>query len=605
MALFESTRQRPTSARPRLQQAPVSFALPAEKRQHDACASPTPPLSAPTPPVPFEVVASLNEAQEGGPGVSTGSGFLPQNDTLEHRNATVWSAQQQRDCNDVQGTQKYISPLVRRATNAAPNANWRSAGSTKVWQQAAYVPYSRKNEEFSTYGVMGGGVEVITPRLDHPVGPRSPNGPLDPAASEAIRIGRVNSSGNDPVQVYRNAVRHIEFGNVARLVRGPLHIPVRRRSSVGVPDGLFFDDMDFADNFQAANVRAPSAHKRPSFPRETLIRQRGGVGGGRRGGSRRPMSAGHLRYGVGVLEIGSVLAGDKHGGREESGGRGMGGGRSVGMRTSSAHTHTHTHPNAHSGVRRRVGYTDNQFQTAIEGARWGQDTGIPPTADLSRNSPITRVNPAFNALGLHVACDPCLATSAIHTCDTTISRAEPTSLRTESPRVDGGVGDAVGTPLEVRAVTEVQQVQPAIDAAIGAAMTQAFDALALKQHAAHTRDKLLQSLADDMAHRERLLAAREAEFALRADTRRSRGATPRDSPRGRVQSVFAPDVPEGGAVFPRNSPLHSPVAGHQKTNPRMPTHLTIATSPGERGGGGGGLSGGRPLSKVCLPLNML
>ena len=40
--------------------------------------------------------------------------------------------------------------------------------------------------------------------------------------------------------IIRWQVRDMDFGDVHRLLRGPLNIPVRRRADIGAREGVFF-----------------------------------------------------------------------------------------------------------------------------------------------------------------------------------------------------------------------------------------------------------------------------------------------------------------------------------------------------------------------------
>ena len=309
------TRQRPASARPRLQQAPVCFAPPPAPPEHGQADA-----------------LEWQEGREGGEG-----SHVPLRQALatppppptgrsstqaeREQDASSWKARLHGEGQH----DTHTTPLARRASASAMQAQplvhgaWGdtagkgevggesdkapqaglSSRRRKVWQTPVYKPYSRKGEEFSTYASNGGGVELVTALA---LEPRSPDGPLDPLAADAGEGGEAQQH----LRRYSEAVRDIEFGDVQRLMRGPLRIPLRARSAVGVSDGVFFEN--FAQTPPGARARrsAPIApDQRPCAlqgPRRVLGWGEGGRGGTRQAGlkatcGQRPASAGNLGSG--------------------------------------------------------------------------------------------------------------------------------------------------------------------------------------------------------------------------------------------------------------------------------------------------------------------
>lgn len=316
-------RQRPASARPRLQQAPVCFAPPPEPgtaalpaqadalEWRDGCEGGE------------ELHAPGRQTLAPPPPPSTGTSFTQ---AEREQDALSWKAKLQGEGRH----DTHMTPLARRASASAMQVQPRAQGasgdaasagkgesgeesdtaprvgpsprrqkSQRVWQTQAYMPYARKGEEFSTYASYGGGVELVTALA---LEPRSPEGPHDPLTGSAGEEGE-GGEAQQRLRRYGEAVRDIEFGDVQRLVRGPLRIPMRPRSAVGVSDGVFFEHFEQTTPGGRARRSAPTAPDRAlQGPRRVLGWGEGGRGGSRSPGLRatcaqRPVSAGNLGSG--------------------------------------------------------------------------------------------------------------------------------------------------------------------------------------------------------------------------------------------------------------------------------------------------------------------
>ena len=293
--------QRPVSARPRLQRAPICFALPPAKHGRDD----------------WENGSEDGEVEEGSlegalrrnlpppPPPPAPPPFVPQAAGAQDLPGAGQAEKQTHD--------KCATPLARRTgarlahvqpkrQGLASNAAGRRTTNTDRGQMA---PYVRKDEDFSTYTSCGGGVELLTA-----LEPRSPNGPLDPGApsmDEVPREGDGSDARQQALRKYGDAVKDIAFGDVQRVVRGPLHIPMRPRSAVGVRDGVFFElkgRVGARTSSRSSAARSPPQQGRSSLqePRQTLGWGQGShFAGGAKCSARaqRPVSAG-TRYGGGT-----------------------------------------------------------------------------------------------------------------------------------------------------------------------------------------------------------------------------------------------------------------------------------------------------------------